>query len=167
MSHFSDGISAYKQGDYSRAIDEFHAAVEEDDQDHRAWNALGTALSKSGDYEGAATCFENALILAPDNATYLKNQDRNDAKRGSSEDEIELDDEPPINRPSIKVEEPLGLGGYNLRSDRLSIRHYIGHYCFILWRSCLCLWSIRNRFYYWKGMDWYLSLICGAPMSIC
>lgn len=110
MSHFSDGVSAYKSGDYHRAINEFHAAVEENDQDHKAWNALGTALSKSGDYEGAATCFENALILAPNNTTYLKNQDRNNAKRGSTEDEIELDDEPPIKRRSIKVEEPLGLG---------------------------------------------------------
>lgn len=110
MSHFSDGVSAYKSGDYHRAINEFHAAVEENDQDHKAWNALGTALSKSGDYEGAATCFENALILAPDNATYLKNQDRNNAKRGSAEDEIELDDEPPIKKRPIKVEEPLGLG---------------------------------------------------------
>lgn len=75
MSYFSDGIFAFKQGDYSKAINEFHAAIEENDQNHKAWNAMGVTCSKLGMHEEAETCFDNALLIYPNSERYLKNKE--------------------------------------------------------------------------------------------
>lgn len=91
---FEDGMKKFKGGDYEGAAHEFVLVTENDDQNHKAWNALGICLSKTGEYESAGTCFENAVALDAGNATYKKNQERNDKKRGLQEDSLELDDEP-------------------------------------------------------------------------
>jgi len=95
MTSFDEGMKLFKSGDYSGASERFLAAVGEDDQNHKAWNALGICLSKTVQYEDAAVCFDNAVALDPDNETYRKNKDRNDKKRGvQQETSLELDDEP-------------------------------------------------------------------------
>lgn len=90
---FNEGMSAFKAGDYEQAAHEFVAVTEADEHNHKGWNALGICLSKTGEYEAAHTCFENALALDAGNATYQKNLDKNDKKRGIEPD-LELDDEP-------------------------------------------------------------------------
>jgi len=57
-----------------------HNASEEDDQNPKIWNALGVALSKSGDLESADVCFENAVMLDPGNLTYERNLGKNQDK---------------------------------------------------------------------------------------
>lgn len=74
---FDDGMRLFRAGDVSGACEQFHQAVEQDENNHRAWNALGICLSKTGQYDDADTCFENALMLDPGNATYERNRELN------------------------------------------------------------------------------------------
>lgn len=78
---FDTGMKLFRAGDIAGAIEEFREAVDQDENNHKVWNALGICFSKSGEYEDADTCFENALMLDPGNATYEKNRDKNDQKR--------------------------------------------------------------------------------------
>lgn len=95
MTSFDEGMRLFKSADYQAASEQFLAAVGEDDQNHKAWNALGICLSKTAQYEDAGVCFDNAIALDPDNETYRKNKARNDKKRGvQPEESLELDDEP-------------------------------------------------------------------------
>lgn len=73
---FRHGLSLFKSGKYQEASEIFHQIVNHDEEEHRAWNALGVCLSKTGDRENAKTCFENAHTLDPDNATYIKNLEK-------------------------------------------------------------------------------------------
>jgi tetratricopeptide (TPR) repeat protein len=73
-------------------------------QNHKAWNALGICLFKIGEYESAGTCFEKALSLYPQNATYQKNYDKNQIKRETVEEFLELDDE---SAPEKKTDKPV------------------------------------------------------------
>ncbi len=70
----------FRSGDVSGACEQFHQAVEQDENNHKAWNALGICLSKTGEHEDADTCFENALMLDPGNATYERNREKNSIK---------------------------------------------------------------------------------------
>lgn len=74
---FSRGLRAFRSGDFQTAVELLSDAVEYDEQNDRAWNALGTACAKIGRYEDADLCFENALIISPDNPIYLKNRKTN------------------------------------------------------------------------------------------
>jgi len=38
---YQSGMNAYKTGNYQQAIDAFHSVIESDEQNHKAWNALG------------------------------------------------------------------------------------------------------------------------------
>lgn len=87
---FDDGMRLFRAGDVSGACEQFHQAVEQDENNHRAWNALGICLSKTGHYDDADTCFENALMLDPGNPTYERNRERNSLKM-------------PIKRPDKKT----------------------------------------------------------------
>lgn len=78
---FEEGMRLFRSGDIPGACDQFHQAVEQDENNHKAWNALGICLSKTGEYEDADTCFENALMLDPGNSTYERNREKNDTKR--------------------------------------------------------------------------------------
>lgn len=77
---FEEGIVLFKSGDYRAAVEQFLAVTELDKNHHKAWNALGICLSKTGQHEDAAECFENALTLSPNNEIYLKNKTRNESK---------------------------------------------------------------------------------------
>jgi hypothetical protein len=74
---FTRGLRAFRSGDYQAAVEYLSKAVEYDENDHRAWNALGTACAKVGRYADADLCYENAIILAPDNQMYRKNRNTN------------------------------------------------------------------------------------------
>jgi len=74
---YTRGIRAFRSGDYETAVEYLSEAVEYNESDHRAWNALGTACAKAGRYADANLCFENAITLAPDNPVYQKNRKTN------------------------------------------------------------------------------------------
>ena len=88
---YSAGMEAFRSGNYQAAADAFHAAIDADDQDHKAWNALGVVYTKTGEYEAADTCYENALTLAPGTAAYQRNQAKNRA-RWHPADVLDVDD---------------------------------------------------------------------------
>jgi hypothetical protein len=104
---YQAGISAFKSGDYQSALNELHQATEEDDQNHKAWNALGVVLTKTGDFETADTCYQNALTLAPDTPVYQRNRDKNRVKWQEGEVlEVEEDTGVRIPKGPIKTGEP-------------------------------------------------------------
>lgn len=70
---FREGIILFKCEKYQKASEIFQMVIDQDDEYHKAWNALGVSLSRTGDHKNAKICFENALILDPDNETYSKN----------------------------------------------------------------------------------------------
>jgi len=74
------GITLLKEGKYAEAAGLLQEYLQEDENNPKAWNALGIVCSKSGEYEDAATCFENALTCDPDNPVYLKNLQKNQLK---------------------------------------------------------------------------------------
>lgn len=81
MNEFQDGVRLYKEGRYAEAVEKLHAVTVVDRTNHKAWNALGVALSKTGDIEQSVICFENALQFDGANKTYLKNLDRAKTRR--------------------------------------------------------------------------------------
>lgn len=70
---FSQGLSLFKSGKYQEASEKFLQIINQNEGNHKAWNALGVSLSKIGDRENAKLCFENAVALDPNNITYNKN----------------------------------------------------------------------------------------------
>ncbi|MFH0968724.1 MAG: tetratricopeptide repeat protein [Methanobacteriota archaeon] len=74
---FERGLRAFRAGDYKTAIEYLSEAVEYDENNHRAWNALGTSCAKEKRYKDADLCFENAITLDPDNPIYQKNRNTN------------------------------------------------------------------------------------------
>lgn len=91
---YDEGMKLFKTANYRAAAEQFAEVTEADENNHKAWNALGICLSKIGEYEQAAVCFDNAVTLAPENATYLKNQAGNEKKRMIAEPDLELDSSP-------------------------------------------------------------------------
>lgn len=73
---YQEGIREFRAGNYERAGTLFQEALDINDQNHKAWNALGIACSKVGQIEDALTCFENALMIEPGNITYQNNFDK-------------------------------------------------------------------------------------------
>jgi len=68
------GYQYYKAGNFQKAAEVFHSLLEEDENNAKVWNLLGICLTKLGEHEDALTCFENALILDPDNDVYIQNK---------------------------------------------------------------------------------------------
>jgi hypothetical protein len=91
---FDEGMKLFKTSNYRAAAEQFASVTELDENNHKAWNALGICLSKTGEYESAATCFDNARAIVPENATYKKNQAGN-AGKIQKEPDLELENEPP------------------------------------------------------------------------
>ena len=123
---FNEGMKLFRAGDIPAACEQFQQAVEQDENNHKAWNALGICLSKSGEHDDAATCFENALMLDPGNSTYEKNQEKNEAKRPVNwqvrpKQEVKADTKP------APVEKPLSF--YLLTAAKFLGRFLI--FCFI------------------------------------
>lgn len=72
------GLRAFRNNEFNEAVKHLSAAVEYDENNDKAWNALGIACSKVGRFADADLCFENALTLSPDNQVYLKNRRTNE-----------------------------------------------------------------------------------------
>ncbi len=83
MNTFQMGVTLFKEGRYSEAVEKLHQVATAERNNHKAWNALGVALSKTGDIDQALICFENAISLDPHNSTYSKNLERAKAKQQS------------------------------------------------------------------------------------
>lgn len=117
---FDRGLRAFRSGDFQTAVELLSEAVEYDEQNDRAWNALGTACAKIGRYEDADLCFGNAITIAPDNPVYQKNRRTNirhlknppplseRSGRGKILDHISLG-KIPIDRPFLLVGIAIGL----------------------------------------------------------
>ena len=73
---FTSGMNAFRDKQYSEAIDYFFREIRENPDNHRAYNALGVTQTKTGDTIGAEICFQKALLLDPSNATYKKNLEK-------------------------------------------------------------------------------------------
>lgn len=71
---YERGIRAFRNKEYETAIEYLSNAVEYDEKNDKAWNALGTACAKIGRHSDADLCFENALTVSPENETYIKNR---------------------------------------------------------------------------------------------
>jgi tetratricopeptide (TPR) repeat protein len=74
---YNKWIAAFRRGDVKSAINLLTKLVDARENDHRAWNVLGVAFAKSGLYEDADVCFQNAVMLDPQNQVYSKNRDKN------------------------------------------------------------------------------------------
>lgn len=97
---FKEGMKTYHEGRFVDAINLFHKELEINENNSKAWNSLGICLSKTKNYEDAATCFYNALSLNPDNTIYKKNFHKLE-KFFHDSDDILLDDNTiPPNRQS-------------------------------------------------------------------
>jgi hypothetical protein len=81
------GLRAFRNGDYNSAVTHLSVAVEHDEHNDKAWNALGTACAKIGRFADADLCFENAITLAPDSPIYHKNR-RINAKNLNTKPEL-------------------------------------------------------------------------------
>jgi tetratricopeptide (TPR) repeat protein len=79
---FKEGLQLVKTGDYHAAVQKLRDVIAADDQHHNAWNALGFALTRLGQYDEADDCYQAAIRIKPDEAVYLKNHAVNVKKRG-------------------------------------------------------------------------------------
>jgi tetratricopeptide (TPR) repeat protein len=70
---YAEGIKCYKGQNYLHAIDYFSIIVNNDQENDKAWNALGATYIKINRYTEAKTAFEKAIHLKPNNEAYQKN----------------------------------------------------------------------------------------------
>ncbi len=102
---YQSGMDAFKAGNYQEAADAFRECVESDEDNHKAWNSLGVVYTKTGHYEAADTCYENALSLSPGAAAYERNREKNKAKMMEPvEDVLNVEDDEPTTKP---VKQPI------------------------------------------------------------
>jgi len=73
---FHKGLKAYRDGRYQEAVQLLYSAVSDNEENHKAWNALGVTFSKMGRVEEAVNCYENALKYDPGNTSYEQNRDQ-------------------------------------------------------------------------------------------
>lgn len=92
MSHssgqdlFKEGIAQFKSGNHQEAADLFLEIIRQDEENHKAWNALGVIHTTAGRFQEADECYEKALSLAPGTKPYIRNQERNRASMGVQEE---------------------------------------------------------------------------------
>jgi tetratricopeptide (TPR) repeat protein len=67
---FREGVELYDQGDFSRARERFNRAVGRNEMYSEAWAWLGRVEFEQGNYKNAATYYEEASKLEPQNETY-------------------------------------------------------------------------------------------------
>ncbi len=72
---FIDGVSAYKKGDYQRAVSAFQKVVEGGVENGKLFYNLGNSYLKSGDLGNAVFWYEKALTLIPSDPDLMFNHD--------------------------------------------------------------------------------------------
>lgn len=72
-----EGLALFGDKKYKDAANVFTEIVQTDPSNHKAWHALGVALTKNGSFFKAEEAYERALLLDPGNVTYQKNSDNN------------------------------------------------------------------------------------------
>jgi tetratricopeptide (TPR) repeat protein len=70
---YAEGINCYKKKDYLNAINYFSIIINNDQENDKAWNALGATYIKVNQYNEANIAFEKAINLKPNNEAYQKN----------------------------------------------------------------------------------------------
>lgn len=68
-----EGVRLFKSKEYKESAEIFSKIVQLDENNHKAWNALGVTNSKIGDEKLAYICFKKAITLEPNNPIYRKN----------------------------------------------------------------------------------------------
>jgi hypothetical protein len=71
---FHEGLKAFRDRRYQEAIQKLREAVSANEQNHKAWNALGVTYVKLGQEKEALICYENALKYDPGNLSYEQNR---------------------------------------------------------------------------------------------
>lgn len=71
---FKQGLAFYKSGNYDNAEEIFLQIVDQDEKNHKTWNALGILYIKKKMLDEADACFDNALLLYPLSKIYQKNK---------------------------------------------------------------------------------------------
>lgn len=66
VEHYKRGLASFGQGKHEEAISAFRAALEAKPDWLDALHALATALSKSGDHDGALAMIERVIQLDPE-----------------------------------------------------------------------------------------------------
>src|SRR5438477_9919778 len=64
--HQRQGVNSLSEGDYSKALEEFRAAIGIDPENAQAHDYAGTALATLGKNEAAAEEFQKAIQLSDD-----------------------------------------------------------------------------------------------------
>jgi Flp pilus assembly protein TadD len=77
-----EGYRYYKEGDYQKAAEICEKILDTDENNPKVWNLLGICLTKLEQYDLADTCYQNSLVLDPDNKAYQKNIIINEKKTG-------------------------------------------------------------------------------------
>lgn len=67
------GITLVNKGRYQKGIEVLSGAIGQFDRDAEAWNSLGVAYWRIGDFDKARAHFEQALEIDPDDAIYNDN----------------------------------------------------------------------------------------------
>ena len=73
MVLYKEGMNLYYNKEYEKASELFLELLKQDQEHHKAWNALGVCFKKLHDNEKAKQCFENAISLFPDSSVYKRN----------------------------------------------------------------------------------------------
>lgn len=159
---FDEGMCFFKKGEYHDAAKEFTIITKSDEKNHKAWNALGICLSKDGNFDQAAICFENALTLVPENEIYIKNIKKNAVNAKKKINQTSIDSgagKQQSKSNSIKNTSFIDQFS-NLKCDSIScnIDQYLGEYYNILdtfekaprSKNCLSCGTKKNFFNFGK-----------------
>ncbi|GEM_PF-3097764 len=73
MDQYKEAMNLYYNKEYEKAAELFVTILNQDQEHHKAWNALGVCFKKTHDNEKAKQCFENAISLFPDSSVYKRN----------------------------------------------------------------------------------------------
>ena len=65
-SLMSEGINAYKRGEYEKALDKFNKVVEINTDYYDAWIGIGNSLFNLGRFDDAISAFSKATQIDPD-----------------------------------------------------------------------------------------------------
>lgn len=101
---YKEGLRLFKLKEYQQCIDIFSQILDVDQENHRVWNAYGVVLHKLGYKQEAKVCFENAVILAPENEIYARNFKRLQQPQKTEPEVNKVSSKKPTKKEPVKVE---------------------------------------------------------------